>query len=52
DDNFTVSVPIFESPQFYGWLLSLGEDAILLEPASAVEKMKKYIEGIYKKYEV
>lgn len=51
EDNFTVSVSIFESPQFYGWLLSLGEDALLLEPASAVEKMKKYIEGIYKKYE-
>lgn len=51
NDNFTVTVPIFESPQFYGWLLSLGEDATLVEPKAAVDKMKSYIEGICRKYE-
>ena len=51
EEHFTVSVPVFESPQFYGWLLSLGEDALLLEPKAAVDNLKGYIAGIAKKYE-
>ena len=50
ENHFTVNVSIFESPQFYGWLLSLGEDAVLLEPAASVEKMKKYLGDICKQY--
>ena len=51
EESFTVSVPVFESPQFYGWLLSLGEDATLVEPKSAVDNLRGYIAGIAKKYE-
>ena len=50
-ETFTASVTIYESPQFYGWLLSLGEDAQIVAPGESVQKMRDYISGIYRKYE-
>lgn len=51
-ETFTVSVTIYESPQFYGWLLSLGEEAQIIAPKESVEKMRGYIERIFEKYRV
>lgn len=45
EDNFTVSVKVVLSPQFYGWLFALGNEAKLVSPQSAVEEYKAYIDN-------
>ncbi len=36
EEHFTIMVEVQLSPQFYGWLFSLGSDATLLQPERAV----------------
>lgn len=51
-DVFTVNVKVVLSPQFFSWLMSLGEGVKLVAPDTAVEKMKKEIQSLRSIYEV
>lgn len=43
DDAFRITVPVSVSPQFFGWLASLGHSAVLLAPQSAREAYSSYL---------
>lgn len=49
-DNFTVRVPVQVSPQFLGWVFSLGSDVQIIGPKSVVQKMKETISNISEIY--
>lgn len=49
-DNFTVRVPVQVSPQFLGWVFSLGSDVQIIGPKSVVQKMKETISNISEMY--
>lgn len=51
-DVFTVNVKVVLSPQFFSWLMALGEGVKLVAPDTAVEKMKKEIQSLRSIYEV
>ena len=44
DDSFVFSAKVVLSPQFYGWLFALGDEAQLVSPLKAVEKYKEYLD--------
>ena len=49
-DSFTVRVNVQISPQFLGWVFSLGENIKIVSPDSVIEKMRDEItriQGIY-----
>ena len=49
-DSFTVRVNVQISPQFLGWVFSLGENIKIISPDSVVERMRDEIariQGIY-----
>ena len=50
DNHFTVTVNVAVSKQFYGWILSLGDGAKILEPASVVKEIKDELHQQMKKY--
>ncbi len=43
DEDFIFSAKVVLSPQFYGWLFALGDEAQLLSPESAVNSFKTYL---------
>ena len=50
EDCFAFSAKVVLSPQFYGWLFALGDEAKLVSPQSAVDKYLDYLDkskGIY-----
>ena len=51
-DSFTVRVNVQISPQFLGWVFSLGENIKIVSPDSVIERMRDEItriQGIYNK---
>lgn len=51
EDNFTVRVNVQISPQFLGWVFSLGESIKIISPDSVIERMKEEITRILRLYE-
>lgn len=49
-DHFTTTVNVAVSRQFFGWILSLGDGARILEPASVVKQIKDELHQQMKKY--
>ena len=49
-DYFCVYVIVSLSPQFYGWITSVGDGIEILEPANVREEYTCYINEILKKY--
>ncbi len=41
--HFTARVPVFLSPQFFGWLFGLEGKVRIISPPSAVEKYREYL---------
>lgn len=48
--HFTITVPISVSPQFFGWVLGLGEQAVIMRPDSVRTQMLDYLQGITTMY--
>lgn len=44
EDCFVFSAKVVLSPQFYGWLFALGDEAKLVSPQSAVDKYRQYLD--------
>ena len=44
--HFTITVPISVSPQFFGWVLGLGKQAVIMRPDSVRTQMLNYLQGI------
>ena len=49
-DHFDITAVVSVSPQFFGWVLGLGEMAEIMEPESVRQQMKEYIDKIAVKY--
>ena len=43
-DHFTITAPIEVSPTFFAWIATFGRGAKILSPATAVDKMRDFIE--------
>ncbi|MBR6173654.1 MAG: WYL domain-containing protein [Eubacterium sp.] len=43
EDHFTVNVDVAVSNQFYGWVIALGGDAVIVKPKEAKEEMEKLL---------
>ena len=52
DDSFSVNVTVSLSPQFYGWLASLGDSAELVSPQSVKDDYLNYLKNICSIYEL
>ncbi len=50
DDTFTLSVDVMLSPQFFGWLFSLGDKAQIISPKSAKDDFVSYLRAVEEKY--
>jgi predicted DNA-binding transcriptional regulator YafY len=50
DSHFCVTLPIAVSPQFLGFLFSLGTDAEILRPDHVRNKMKDLLKEVSEKY--
>lgn len=51
DDHSVINVNVNVSPQFFGWIFSLGKDVKVVGPEDVVEEMKKQAEEFLKKLE-
>jgi predicted DNA-binding transcriptional regulator YafY len=51
ENNFTVSVEVETSPQFYGWLCGFGNKIKIVAPSRVVEKMREYVMKVAEMYE-
>ena len=49
--HFKITAPIALSPTFYAWVASLGKRAKIMEPPTAIEGMKKFLQDAYCMYE-
>lgn len=50
DEHSEFSVDVNVSPQFFGWIFSLGKDVRLTGPDHVVADMKKYAEEFLANY--
>ena len=50
--HFIITVPISVSPQFFGWVLGLGDLAVILRPESVRTQMLDYLQDITTMYSV
>ena len=50
DFGFRVGVRVLISPNFFGWLASLGDDVRIVEPASVRDEMRAMLKKILKNY--
>ena len=46
EDQFTVTLPLVMSPQFFGWLFGLADNVELLAPAQAVDAYQAQIASV------
>lgn len=46
EESLTVRVSVCQSPQFFGWLLGLGEGVSLLEPTDLKEKYQNTLQAV------
>ena len=51
DRHFTITVPIVVNPQFFGWVLGLGKQAIIMRPKAVRAQMLEYLQGITSLYD-
>ena len=51
DESFVFSAKVVLSPQFYGWLFALGDEARIISPQSAVKKYREYLDKSLAIYE-
>jgi len=49
-NHFTIRTDVIVSPQFFAWLLGLGNRATILEPSNVVNDMLTYLKNIEKNY--
>ena len=45
DEHSEINVNVNVSPQFFGWIFSLGKDVRVAGPSEVVEEMKKEAEA-------
>ena len=50
EDEFVFSAKVVLSPQFFGWLFALGDEAELVSPKIAVNQYKEYLKNALKVY--
>jgi len=50
DDHFTATVEAAISPQFFGWIASLGPEIRITGPAPVVTAMKEFADKLYHQY--
>ena len=50
DNNSETHVEVAVSPQFFAWVMSLGNEVKLIGPDSVVEEMKEYVKSFLAKY--
>lgn len=50
EHHFIVCADVVVSPQFWGWLFGLGEEAVLLEPFWAVQEYERRLEEVERQY--
>lgn len=48
--HFTVWVEVLVSPQFFGWVFSLGEGIKIISPSEVEEEMRQKLEDMTRKY--
>ena len=51
DGSFTAHVNVAVSPQFLGWIISLGSDIRITGPESVVQMMQEEAKRLLKQYE-
>ena len=51
EENFTVSVDVVVSPQFFGWISGFGPDAVITSPDDVVKLMRRHISSINEQYQ-
>ena len=51
DFGFRVSVRVFVSPNFFGWLACFGDDIRIIEPSAVRAEMKEMLSKIMRNYE-
>ena len=49
-DHFRITVPVAVSQQFFGWVFGLGNYVRIVGPESVVQKMKKTLSDVAKRY--
>ena len=49
--HFTITVPVVVNPQFFGWVLGLGNQAILMHPKSVRKQLFEYLQRITSLYD-
>ena len=50
DGTFTMSADVMLSPQFFGWLFSLGDKAMIVSPKSAKEEFASFLDAVAARY--
>lgn len=50
DEHFKVNVDVQVSPQFFGWIMSLGDGVKIIGPDDVVQQMKDEIERLNRQY--
>lgn len=50
DGTFVAAVQVDETPEFYGWLTSMGQKVVIMKPKKAVQVYRDYLKGILKEY--
>ena len=50
DNSSCIHVDVAVSPQFFAWILRLGDEVKVTGPDSVVEEMKEYVRGFLERY--
>ena len=48
--HFTITQPIAVSPQFFAWMVGLGEKAEIIEPVDVRRQMVKHLQKMLEAY--
>lgn len=50
DGHFAVNVMVNVSPQFFGWIMALGERAVIIAPEKVVVEFKEHVKRVMANY--
>ena len=50
DEHFSITTPVIVSPQFFGFLFSLGNEAEVIHPAHVREEMVAQLKSVMEIY--
>lgn len=50
DEHFRMSIEVYASPSFYGWLVNFGDRIRVINPPSVAAEYKEHLEKILKNY--